>query len=352
MRNGNVLREGLIVSVLLLFCTLTDGAAYDFGGGPADYTQAGKCNSSGYSLAYSVIAEAIGDMPAIKNGARYGITPVETCGSLDNLKKINSGELDLAIVESTDLYFGRNGKLYRDSKRYTDVLAVAYLFGSYAQLITLEGKNITTVHDLDGRTIASTGISERSLLFDHLGLSVNYGILAPGDIDEALTKGVVEAVWRINHFPDSVIEGLVDQFSIRFIGAHKEAAQSGFYSTYPCFSQATIPAGTYSGMKKIDTFQYGHVLVARHGMPSRDLYDILEKIYSSDGLQWMRNKTDSNDIDWIVKGESLGGEMAKSTGRKTIITPFHPSAEAFWNGEPPPIDPSIIGGSLPLLLKE
>ena len=48
------------------------------------------------------------------------------------------------------------------------------------------------------------------------------------------------------------------------------------------------------------------------------VYDILTKIYTDDGLAYMRNQKETFQ------------EMGLSSGVNGIVTPLHPGAEKFW----------------------
>jgi TRAP-type uncharacterized transport system substrate-binding protein len=73
------------------------------------------------------------------------------------------------------------------------------------------------------------------------------------------------------HYPDPITHRIIQDIflSSRLIGMDNEAEQTGFYLQYPCFAGASIPANTYPEVDgALDTFQDGHLMVARPGIPA------------------------------------------------------------------------------------
>jgi hypothetical protein len=95
-------------------------------------------------------------------------------------------------------------------------------------------------------------------------------------------------------------------------------------------------------------WQYGHLLVARPGIPASRILNILTNIYSAGGLDWMKKNT---QIAGLTANDNLAKEMHPSTGTRTIATPLHPGAEEFWNEPPPPHKEGSISSILLLLLR-
>ena len=347
-------RISFLLAILWILAAGNNSASevITIGGGPGNNTEATQCGDTGYNFGYHAFAGAIANYPSIKNNPEYSLLVRNTCGSLDNLKRVNSGTLDIALVESTDLYFGRNGMITGDPSHYTNVLAVAYLFGSYAQLITRADTGIEDVYDLAGRRLNITETPETKVFFPHIG-PINYTsvILPSSEIYMALQVGVIDAAWRFFHYPDPIIYRITQDIYLpfRLIGMDNEAEQTGFYSQYPCFAKASIPANTYPEVDgALDTFQYGHLLVARPGIPASRILNILTHIYSAGGLDWMKNNT---QIAGLVANDNLAKEMHPSTGTRTIATPLHPGAKEFWNGAPAPHEERNISSILLLLLR-
>ena len=78
-------------------------------------------------------------------------------GSTENLRKVNNGRAHFGVVHSGDLFLGRQGKIAGDKKQYKNVLALAVLYKSAAQLAVLSGSKISKLEDLKGKKIGVGG---------------------------------------------------------------------------------------------------------------------------------------------------------------------------------------------------
>lgn len=330
---SNKLLVLLLLSSLTLFnsSSVFGKAVYIFGSGPSDMDGVFSCGNEddSYADVYYAFANAIARYSPIGNNSKFSLHLQPSCGTIENLQKVHSGEFDLAIVESSDLYVGRNGMLPNDSTQYTNVKAVAYLFGRYFQVMVADSHR-QKVSDLEkgSKVRFSTSGKENASFLDgnllfltHLGLWPTAGlaqILLPvSEITPALERGIIDASLGSYHYPvfimfeASTIPG-------RLLDADYDAQHSGFYSKYPCFIKATIPAATYPDIAtETNTWQYGVLLVANSNVPASHIYDILSKIYSDKGLSWIEEMTKGTAPGG---SNSMAGEMSIDTGKKTITT--------------------------------
>jgi TRAP-type uncharacterized transport system substrate-binding protein len=88
-----------------------------FGGGPAGGT-------------FQVVANAIQTYKPVKEAKGFTVKAQSSAGSVENLRKVNTGKHDFSVVYSGHVYLGRNGKMKNDTKKYENVMAVAYLYGA------------------------------------------------------------------------------------------------------------------------------------------------------------------------------------------------------------------------------
>ncbi|MDD2559032.1 MAG: TAXI family TRAP transporter solute-binding subunit, partial [Desulfuromonas sp.] len=79
------------------------------------------------------------------------ISNMASAGSVENLRRVNSGDADFGIVYSGDLYLARIGQLTNDTRKYPNVLAMSYLYWAPAHLLVLSSSGINSVQDLTGK---------------------------------------------------------------------------------------------------------------------------------------------------------------------------------------------------------
>jgi len=74
-----------------------------FGGGPAGGT-------------FQVVANSIQVYKPIKSLKNYNIQAQSSAGSVENLRKVNSGKSHFGVVYSGHVWLGRNGKMKKRSE--------------------------------------------------------------------------------------------------------------------------------------------------------------------------------------------------------------------------------------------
>ncbi len=246
-------------------------------------------------------------------------------GSVHNLTQVNRGEMSMALVSAEDAHFGHLGQLPEDQPATENVMALVRLFGSAAQLVVPKSSPIRTPFDLRKARVAignhgSGSALSAELFFRSLGI---WKDVTP--IYENVTMGLaelsqwgVEAVWLLAGFPNEALQETNRTFPIRLLDLTEEVVLSGFFSTYPSYSLARIPAGTYKGQElDIFTFQNSILWVANREMDEELAYRALKLLFSDQGLTRMRFALPvARDLD--VK-----------KGLRGIKIPLHPGAVRF-----------------------
>jgi hypothetical protein len=284
-----------------------------FGGGPAGGT-------------FQVVANSIQTYDPIKDSKDYTVKAQSSAGSVENLRKVNQGRMQFGVVYSGHVYLGREGKLKNDDKKYEDVLAVAYLYGAPAQLVTREGSGIKSTKDLVGKKVGvgnagSGAFANCELFFTHMGVwdEIERNAMGYNDAANAFGNNQLDAFWLFTAFPSGAVIMAAQTNDIELVDLGQDATDSGFYEKYPYFIKLAIPAGTYKGVDQdVPSFQDSALWVANAEVPDEVVYDMLSKIYTDEGLAYM------------VGQKKTFKEMSVETGANGIVTPMHPGAEKFW----------------------
>jgi TRAP transporter TAXI family solute receptor len=310
-------RRGLAVTLGAMGLTLVAATAFGldrlaFSGGPEGGTF--QYFSNGIAIRLS------------KNVPDVEVSNMASAGSLENLRRVNSGEADFGIVYSGDTYLGRNGRLTNDDRKYENVLAMSFLYGAPAHLIVKVGSGIDKVADLEGKRVAvggagsgAAGAAER--YFSSLGLwdKMNVEFLGYSKAASALGDNLIDAFWVFAGYPNSSVIQAAASNKIKILDVVAAGQEAGFFDDYPFYTQLTIPAGTYSGVDyDVNSFQDSALWVAGAHVKPEIVESALADIYSKEGLAYM------------VKVKSTAKAMSIDKGLDGIVTPIHPGAEAFW----------------------
>ena len=316
----NIRRRSFLIGTAALLCTtlvfpVTSFAAKRivFSGGPAGGT-------------FQVVANAIQVYGPVKNHEAFKVKAQSSAGSVENLRKVDRGKADFGVVYSGHVYLGRNGLLKNDNKKYENVMAVAYLYGAPAQLVTRKGAGIKSVKDLVGKKVGvgnagSGAYANCELFFTHMGVwdKIEQNALGYNDAAAAFGNNQLDAFWLFTAFPSGAVIMAAQSNDIELVNVGKDAEESGFYEKFPYFSRLSVPAGTYRGVDyDSPSFQDSTLWVANANVPDQVVYDLLSMIYTEEGLAHMRSQ------------KKTFKEMKVEDGVKGIVTPMHPGAVKFW----------------------
>jgi TRAP transporter TAXI family solute receptor len=254
------------------------------------------------------------------------VSNMASAGSLENLRRVNSGEADFGIVYSGDTYLGRHGRLTKDENEYKNVYALAYLYGAPAHLVVLKNGGIDKISDLAGKRVAvggagsgAAGAAQR--YFTSLGLwdKMKVEFLGYSKAAAALGDGLIDAFWVFAGYPNSSVIQAAASNDIKILSVVEAGKEAGFFDDYPFYTMLTIPAGTYSGVDyDVISFQDSALWVAGAHVGDKWVEAALDDIFSKEGLAYM------------VKVKSTAKAMSVEGALNGVVTPIHPGAETFW----------------------
>ncbi|MES9844265.1 MAG: TAXI family TRAP transporter solute-binding subunit, partial [Candidatus Sedimenticola sp. 6PFRAG5] len=188
-----------------------------FSGGPAGGT-------------FQVVANAVQVYKPIKASKDFRVKAQSSAGSVENLRKVNSGKAQMGVVYSGHVYLGRNGQMKNDTKKYEDVMAVAWLYGAPAQLVTRKGSGIKSVKDLAGKKVGvgnagSGAFANCELFFTHMGVwdKVERNAMGYNDAAQAFGNKQLDAFWLFTAFPSGAVIMAAQTNDIELINVGKDA---------------------------------------------------------------------------------------------------------------------------------
>jgi uncharacterized protein len=305
---------GFVAIVSLAFCQSAFAKErVVFGGGPAGGT-------------FQVVANAIQVYKPIKAEPDFKVQAQSSAGSVENLRKTDAGRQQMSVVYSGHVYQGRNGKMKNDTKKYENVMAVAFLYGAPAQLVVKAGSGIKTVKDLEGKKVGvgnagSGAFANCELFFSHMGIwdKIERNAMGYNDAAQAFGNNQLDAFWLFVGYPTGAVMMAAQTNDIGMVNLDKDAEEAGFYKEYPYFAKVTIPPNTYKGVDyEVNTFQDSALWVANKDVSADTVYKMLSLIYTDEGLAHM------------VSQKKTFKSMSVKSGPTGVVTPFHPGAEKFW----------------------
>jgi len=316
MKKTSLFASSLCITLAMTLTPVDQAFAKErivFGGGPAGGT-------------FQVVANAIQTYKPVKAIDEFKVKAQSSAGSVENLRKVNSGRSDFGVVYSGHVYLGRNGLMKNDTKKYDQVMAVSFLYGAPAQLVVRKGSGIKSVKDLAGKKVGvgnagSGAFANCEMFFTHMGVwdKIERNAMGYNDAAAAFGNNQLDAFWLFTAFPSGAVIMAAQTNEIDLVDVDADANSSGFYDKYPYFGKLSVPAGTYKGVDtETPAFQDSALWVANAGVSDDVVYKLLSTIYTDEGLAHMVNQKKTFKAMSIAKGAD------------GIVTPMHPGAIKFW----------------------
>ena len=215
-----------------------------FGGGPAGGT-------------FQVVANSIQTYKPVKGVEGFTVRAQSSAGSVENLRKVNSGKHDFSVVYSGHVYLGRNGRMKNDTKKYDKVMGVAFLYGAPAQLVVRAGSGIKSTKDLVGKKVGvgnagSGAYANCEMFFTHLGIwdKIERNAMGYNDAASAFGNNQLDAFWLFTAFPSGAVIMAAQTNDIALVNVGKDAEKTGYFDKFPYFSKLSVPAATYKGAEQ------------------------------------------------------------------------------------------------------
>lgn len=201
---------------------------------------------------YFEFGQAVGMAFESSGLADFSIYAVSTNGSVDNLSKIQSGELDLAIVQNDIAYYVYEG--IRGYEAFDDFSAGIPLFEEYIQVLVARDSEIHTLGELENKTISlgpdGSGSYHNAMdLLSEAGFNAGIDFQAAYlDISESLPRLLSGEIDAIVHTGSAVPNnGTNDANGIRMLPLSREIVRSlALRSPYYTAANPKIQIGQHS----------------------------------------------------------------------------------------------------------
>lgn len=288
---------------------------YKFSGGPSGGT---------FQYFASGISQYSNDNKVL--GSRINVSA--SAGSTQNVRLLSAGRADFGIAYAGDAYLASVGKISpKDTKKYTGVRAVAYLYGAPAQLIVRKGSGIKSAGDLAGKRVGvgkggSGAAANAERFFRGMGVwdKMTPQFLGYSNASSAFSNKQLDAFWVFAGYPTAAVIQAAQQNSIELINVYDDAKNNGIFETYPFYSPLEVPANTYKGQTEaIKSFQDSALWLANEKVPADVVYKMLKAVFTKEGLAY------------LVTIKKTAKQMSVAGGTKgTSKLQLHPGAEKFW----------------------
>lgn len=269
-----------MIFFLLLPCFL----AFDYSSGAAGSENSIRLATGSTRGIYYQIGQGIAE---IARSVGIEIMPLTSQGSVENLKWLEQGDAELAIVQSDALFKAIHG-LQPLTLKYQNIMGLAVLYVEAVHVLVRNPINIKKIEDLRGKRIcigpAGSGTAGNALaLLEAAGITSNEFQLINQSIDESLTAlrlGTVDVVFFTSGFPSPLIAEFLESKSVYLFEPNPEVYER-LVNIYPYYRIVDIPSGTYATQEGDVTYLgVTAILVCRRDLSDEVAGKLLKAIFS------------------------------------------------------------------------
>ncbi|MCI0434152.1 MAG: TAXI family TRAP transporter solute-binding subunit [Gemmatimonadetes bacterium] len=294
------------------------------GGASRRFLSIGTAGTGGL---YYPIGGALASRLSVRDSTRT-FTAEVTGGSVENIQRLMNGEMDIAFAIATTVYEAYNGG--QDFATPQQMLRIlAPLYANLTHVLVRQRDDIRTIADLRGRRVsvgaAGSGTEQLSRhVLEAYGLGydqVDEQFLSFTESAAALADGAIDGAIISVGIPASAVLEATTTGRVRLLPIEGDAA-STLTSSYPYYSAASIPAGSYPGQdRNLATVSVMNWIIARDDLEDDVVESILEIL--------------ATERDALQQAIDIAGQI-RLTNLYSAPIPLHDAARAWLErrGEP------------------
>jgi hypothetical protein len=288
-------------------------------GTPAASAERVAIGTGGTGGVFYVVGAGIAD---IINKKLPGVTATAevTGASIENVRRVSMGEMQLGFSSASTLYDAKQGE--KPFGKPQDVAAIAYLYPATLQVAVLSKTGVKTLADLkDVR--ASFGPPGGNSAVIAQRLLEAYGAFDKGKVQflsyseatNAIKDGNLDATFVLAGVPASALIELATNEAVTFLPVEGEPAQN-LIKKYPYYKLISIRAGAYKGQDKaVPAVGDPVILFTSASAPEKFVYDLTKTLFD-------------NLADW--QGVHPAAKQVNVKTAPETPIPLHPGAAKYF----------------------
>jgi TRAP transporter TAXI family solute receptor len=284
-------------------------------------TEQVRMATGGSTGTYYAFGSAIGQILSEKTGINISVQ--STGGSRTNIQLIDTGDVELAIVQNDVMDYAWRGVDLFNGEKTTSFSTVAALYAEVCQVVVNPASGIQTIADLRGKNV-SVGDAGSGVEFNARQILEAYGItfeqigkqnLNFGDSADALRGNKIDAFFCVAGAPTPAIIDLSTNRDVMLLEID-DAHVAELVKLYPFYTKYPIPAGIYRGLNNdVQTVAGKATIIANSSVKEDTVYRLTKTLFESKAE--------------IEAAHAKGKELSTSYAVEGISVPFHPGAAKY-----------------------
>ena len=252
------------------------------------------------------------------------VTAQATGASAENLRLINKGEAEFAIVQNDVMDYAYNGTDLFAGEKLSNIMTIGTMYPEVVQIAVSKASGIKSVADFKGKRI-SVGAAGSGVEFNAKQIMEGYGLtfddikksnLSFKESADGIQNGTLDGCFITAGVPNAALQELAFTAGLTLIPVDGAAADK-ICAKYGYYTKTTIPGGTYKGTDEdVGALAIMATLAVSSKLDEQTVYDMTKALFS--------NLTD------LGNGHAKGKEVSAKTAITGVSVPFHPGAIKYY----------------------
>ena len=252
------------------------------------------------------------------------VTAQATGASAENLRLINKGEAEYAIVQNDVMDYAYNGKDLFAGEKLENIMTIGTLYPEVVQIAVSKDSGIKSVADFRGKRI-SVGDAGSGVEFNAKQILEGYGLtfddikksnLSFKESAEGIQNGTLDGCFVTAGVPNAALQELAFSAGLVLVPVDSVAAEK-ICKKYNYYTVTSIPGGTYKGTDS-DTAALAikATLAVNAKLDEEIVYQMTKALFEN--------------LDSLAAAHAKGKEVSAKAAVTGVAVPFHPDAKKYF----------------------
>ena len=252
------------------------------------------------------------------------VTAQATGASAENLRLINKGEAEYAIVQNDVMDYAYNGTDLFAGEKLANIMTIGTLYPEVVQIAVSKDSGIKSVADFKGKRI-SVGDAGSGVEFNAKQIMEGYGLtfddikksnLSFKESAEGIQNGTLDGCFVTAGVPNAALQELAFTAGLTLVPVDGDAAKK-ICEKYGYYTQTTIPGGTYKGTDD-DTpaLAIKATLAVNSKLDEQTVYEMTKALFEN--------------LNELATAHAKGKEVSAKAAVTGVSVPFHPGAKKYF----------------------
>lgn len=256
--------------------------------------------------------------------ANMNVTAQSTGASAENLRLINNGDAEYAIVQNDVMDYAFNGTDMFVGTKLENLASIGTLYPEVVQIAASKDSGIKSVADLRGKRV-SVGDAGSGVEFNVKQIFEGYGMtfvdikknnLSFKESAEGIQNGTLDACFITAGVPNAALQELAFTAGLVLIPVNGVEADN-IMKKYGYYTKTTIPGGTYKGTDTdTEALAIKATLAVNKKLDENTVYEMTKAIFEN--------------LDELGSSHAKGKEISIEKAVTGVSVPFHSGAVKYY----------------------